>query len=77
MSTEHFESVSSKPSARRAMVIALLYFCYLAISFAGLCLYISHTHHASAYFLILAWLVSVLLLPTPRILLLNRRKKDR
>ena len=77
MSTQHFEPASSKPGARRARVIALLYFFYLVISFTALCFYISHSHHASAYFLILAWLVSVLLLPTPRILLLNRRKEDR
>jgi hypothetical protein len=77
MSNEHSEATPSKPSARRAMLITLLYFSYLAISFAALCFYISRAQHASAYFLILAWLISVLLLPTPRVLLLNRRKKDR
>ncbi|HEX5539199.1 MAG TPA: hypothetical protein VFX01_05350 [Methylophilaceae bacterium] len=77
MDTEHPEFEASRPSARRTMVITALYFFYLTVSFAALCFYLSRAHHASAYLLILAWLISVLLLPTPNILLLNRRKKDR
>ncbi|HEX5539726.1 MAG TPA: hypothetical protein VFX01_08050 [Methylophilaceae bacterium] len=77
MDTEQSEFEASRPSARRARAIAVLYFFYLAVSFAALCFYLSRAQHASAYLLILAWLVSVLLLPTPNILLLNRRKKDR
>lgn len=78
MDTEQLsESPPSKPSMGRGRVGVWLYFSYLVVSFVLLCLYLSQMQHVSAYFIILAWLVSVLLLPIPRRLLLNRRKETR
>ena len=78
MDTEHLPPATpSKPGARRTLMTTLLYFLYLAVSFAALCYYLERTQPASAYFIIMAWLVSVLLVPIPRQLLLNRRKQAR
>jgi hypothetical protein len=66
-----------KQSINRGRMAVWLYLSYLVISFAALCVYLSQVQHASAYFIILAWLISVLLLPIPRRLLLNRRKITR
>ena len=79
MDTGHLPEVTPpfKNGACRMMVTTLLYFLYLAASFAALCYYLRQTQHAGAYFIITAWLVSVLLVPIPRQLLLNRRKNAR
>lgn len=79
MDTGHLPEVTPpfKNGACRMMVTTLLYFLYLAASFAALCYYLRQTQHAGAYLIITAWLVSVLLVPIPRQLLLNRRKNAR
>ena len=78
METKHLPDFTpSKHGARRMLAATLLYFLYLATSFAALCYYLEQTQHAAAYLIIMAWLVSVLLVPIPRQLLLNRRKNTR
>jgi hypothetical protein len=79
MDTEHLPELTPpfKQGTRRMLVTTLLYFLYLATSFAALCYYLEQTQHVTAYLIITAWLISVLLVPIPRQLLLNRRKNAR
>lgn len=77
MDTEQSEQKIPKPSVRRARIALCLYFLYLTVSFAALCFYLARVQHAGAYLIILAWVISVLVIPTPRFLLLNRRRSNR